>query len=64
LAILRNCLYANHGYIFRSEEWLSFFRKYYDTNYQGSKTEQEVQNAFSRNEKWLLDTIIEIEKNK
>ncbi|MDR0314117.1 MAG: YARHG domain-containing protein [Treponema sp.] len=62
LAILRNCLYANHDYSFRSEKWISFFQKYYDANYQGIATEEEALNAFNRNEKWLLDIIIEIEK--
>jgi hypothetical protein len=64
LAILRNCIYANHDYIFSNKEWISFFQKYYNKNYQGRKTEQEALNAFSSNEKWLLDMIINIEKDK
>jgi hypothetical protein len=61
LAIMRNCLYANYDYNFKNEEWRKFFQKYYNIDYQGQLTEQEVQNIFSENEKWLLNMIIEIE---
>jgi hypothetical protein len=64
LAIIRNCLYANHNYNFKNEEWSYFFRKYYNQNYQGRLTEQETLRYFTDNEKWLLDIIIETENNK
>jgi hypothetical protein len=63
LAIIRNCLYANHNYNFRNEEWKYFFQKYYKRNYQGFLTEQEALNSFTNNERWLLNLIIECENN-
>ena len=63
LAIIRNSLYANKNYNFRAEEWRTFFQNYYNSNYRGFLAEQDVLNTFSDNEKWLLNLILEFERN-
>jgi hypothetical protein len=62
LAIIRNCLFARYNYVFQSSKWRQFMVNYYDSNYQGICSNQEVMDMFNKNEKILLEKIIEYEK--
>ncbi|GHV12523.1 hypothetical protein FACS189491_05690 [Spirochaetia bacterium] len=64
LAIIRNCLFAKHGYEFQSVYWIKFIENYYSKDYKGIYTNSEVMEFFTSDEKWLLDLIQEHEKNK
>jgi hypothetical protein len=61
LAIIRNCLFAKHGYDFQTEPWKRFMETYYSSNYKGMYTNAEVLERFSDNEKGLLNSILEYE---
>lgn len=57
LAIIRNCLFAKYNYNFQSLKWRQFMLTYYDSNYQGNRTNQEVMDMLNRNERRLLERI-------
>jgi hypothetical protein len=61
LAIIRNCIFAKYNYAFQTPKWRQFMLSYYDTNYEGRYTNQEVMDMLSDNEKRLLEKIIEYE---
>jgi hypothetical protein len=63
LTIFRNCLYAIKGYKFANSAWTEFFSKYLD-GYNGRYTNDEVTSMFTKNEKWLLDLIIQYESKR
>jgi hypothetical protein len=63
LAILRNCLYAVKGYRFANSTWTDFFNKYLD-GYRGRFSNDEVTAMFTKNEKWLLDLVIQHENRR
>jgi hypothetical protein len=62
LAIIRNIIFAKYKYDFQSPKWKQFIIKYYDKNYKGSRSSQEVMNLLNGREKELLEKIIEYEK--
>jgi hypothetical protein len=61
LAIIRNCLFAKYSYDFQSSKWRQFMVNYYDSNYQGRHSNQEIMDIFNENERILLEKIIEYE---
>jgi hypothetical protein len=63
LAIIRNCLYASHNYSFQTARWRDFMLKYYDPNYKGTYSNQEVMDRFSESDRSLLELILKYEKN-
>jgi hypothetical protein len=62
LAIIRNCLFAKHGYDFQTEPWKKFIETYYSPHYKGMYTNAEVLERFSEDETWLLNLIVEYER--
>lgn len=58
LAIIRNCLFAKYNYNFQSQKWKIFMTDYYDRNYQGKYSSQEVMDMLNEREKKLLERII------
>jgi hypothetical protein len=61
LAIFRNYIFARHNYRFQSNEWNSFFKKHYKSDYHGTKSNNEVMGLLSDYEKMILNLIIEYE---
>jgi hypothetical protein len=61
LAIIRNCLFAKYSYAFQSSKWRQFMINYYDSNYQGRRSNQEIMDIFNENERRLLEKIIKYE---
>jgi hypothetical protein len=62
LAIIRNIIFAKYNYDFQSPKWKQFIIKYYDKNYKGSRSSQEVMDSLNNSDKYLLEKIIEYEK--
>jgi hypothetical protein len=58
LAIIRNCLFAKYNYNFQTKKWKVFMTDYYDKNYKGINSNQEVMNMLNEREKKLLERII------
>jgi hypothetical protein len=63
LAIIRNCLYASYNYSFQTPHWRNFMLKYYDPNYRGTYSNQEVIDRFSESDRLLLELILRYENN-
>jgi hypothetical protein len=61
LAIFRNYIFARHNYRFQSSEWNSFFKKHYKSDYNGTKSNNEVMELLTDYEKMVLSLIIESE---
>ncbi|MDR0442947.1 MAG: YARHG domain-containing protein [Treponema sp.] len=64
LAIIRNILFAKYNFAFKTHRWKSFMRRYYDPNYEGKYSNQEVMNKFTRKEEYLLESILKLERRK
>ena len=64
LAIFRNYIFARHNYRFRSDEWNIFFRKYYNPNYSGVWTNEEVMRMLSPHEEYILNLIVKYERGR
>jgi hypothetical protein len=64
LSVFRNYIYAKYNYTFRTNTWNVFFRNYYKSNYNGSKTNEEVMAIMSDYEKTILNMVIEIENQR
>jgi hypothetical protein len=64
LSVFRNYMYARHNYIFKTNTWNIFFRNYYNSNYNGTSTNEEVMAIMSDYEKTILNMIIEIESQR
>jgi hypothetical protein len=62
LAIFRNYIFARHNYKFISTEWNLFFKKYYKSDYTGTKTNEEVMSILTNEERLVLKLIIEEEQ--
>jgi hypothetical protein len=63
LALFRNCMYAIKGYRFSSPSWAEFFSKYLK-NYNGQYSNDEVLEMFTENELWLLNLVIQFERER
>jgi len=57
LAIIRNCIFAKYNYSFQTPYWKNFMLKYYDPNYKGTYSNQEVMDRFPESDKLLLELI-------
>jgi hypothetical protein len=62
LAIFRNYIFARHNYKFQSNEWNSFFKRYYKSDYNGTRNNNEVMGLLTDYEKTVLNLIIELER--
>jgi hypothetical protein len=58
LAIIRNLIFAKYNYNFQTPKWRQFMITYYDKNYQGLYSNQEVMDMLNENERRLLERII------
>jgi hypothetical protein len=58
LAIIRNLIYAKYNYNFQTPKWKQFIITYYNKNYQGLYSNQEVMDMLNEDERWLLERII------
>jgi hypothetical protein len=64
LAIIRNCLFAKYNYAFQSPKWQNFILTYYDRNYRGIYSNEEVSAKFTGYERALLQMILAHEKKR
>ena len=64
LSIFRNYMFARHNFAFRTQTWNNFFREHYRSNYNGTRSNDEVMSIMTEWEKDILNMIIEIENQR
>jgi hypothetical protein len=62
LAIFRNYIFARYNYRFQSDEWNLFFRRYYKSDYKGTRSNNKVMAFLTDGEKMVLNLIIQQEE--
>jgi hypothetical protein len=60
LRILRNMIYAKHGYIFQNNDWTKYFS---DFNWYNPR-HRNVDTMLTEHEKWLIEVILAFENMK